>query len=84
MKQRLVPLAALLLAPLAALHAAEAPKPRNAAKLIVVNDDGFSCRNAIRKPYCSARVFPTPWMKCVQRSGGDNSVWSGLFRKEML
>lgn len=32
----------LLLAPLAALPGAEAPKPRNGAKLIVINDDGFS------------------------------------------
>ena len=41
-RRALTHLIALLLAPLAALHAAEAPKPRNAAKLIVINDDGFS------------------------------------------
>lgn len=38
----LVACAFALLAPLACLHAAEAPRPRNAAKLIVINDDGFS------------------------------------------
>ncbi len=34
--------AGVLLASLAGILAAEAPKPRNAAKLVAINDDGFS------------------------------------------
>jgi hypothetical protein len=41
MNRSLLAVIALLLAPLA-LRAAEAPKPRNGEKLIVINDDGFS------------------------------------------
>jgi len=39
---KFLPFTALLLASLTALHAAEAPKPRNGEKLIIINDDGFS------------------------------------------
>jgi hypothetical protein len=42
MKRTLLVTVALLVVPLIAVHSAEAPKPRNGEKLVVINDDGFS------------------------------------------
>ena len=65
---KLIPklIAALLLVPLAALHAAEAPKPQASPNIIVIlaDDLGYECIGAN-----GGKSYRTPHLDCLAREG---------------